>query len=341
MSTHIRAGSLENFRELLHKLGQDPHDVIQASGLSAAALADTETHISYESVLRAIEFPGSELGILDFGLQLAAEQTLDFLGPIFLAIQSAPNVHEALVMAADYIHFHTPGVTITVEPDDDRTLERARLIIPLADRIRSRQPIEHAVAHLAKVVSAVSQGSVFATAICFRHAALSEPARYRTLLGQVPQFEQSFDGIKLDLGSSRQTLPERNPLLLKTVQQYLDGVAPPRGVPIERQLSDLLFQLMRFRFVDTRTAASTLRLNPRTMQRRLKARGTSFEEVRDATRRKLAREYLQETRVPISQIAHILGYSDPAVLHRSCKRWFGLTPAALRKPSNPSDVLSQ
>ncbi|MEJ2603509.1 MAG: AraC family transcriptional regulator ligand-binding domain-containing protein [Gammaproteobacteria bacterium] len=334
METHIRAGSLENFAPLLQKLGHDPDEVLRASGLSISELADTEARVSYEHVLRAIEYPASELGILDFGLQLANEQTLEFLGPIFLAIQAAPNVHEALLITAEYIHFHTPGARIELEPDDDRKNERARLIIPIADRINSTQSIEHAVAHLAKVVSVVSQGTVLPESICFRHTALGELARYRTFLGQTPKFEQSFDGIRLDLSDSRQTVPQRNPLLLKTVQQYLDGVAPPRDLPIDQQLSEILPQLMRFRFVDASAAAAALRLNLRTMQRRLKARGTSFEVIRDATRKQLAREYLQETVVPLSQVAHMLGYSDHAVLHRSCKRWFDATPGELRKASS-------
>lgn len=336
VNTYIRAGSLENFQELIQRLGHDPALALSASELSVSDLSDPEHHISYERVLRAIEYPATELGILDFGLQLANEQTLNFLGPIFLAIQAAPNVHEALVMTADYIHFHTLGATIEVEPDDSRTLERARLIIPIADRIKSKQAIEHAVAHLSKVVTVVSQGTVKPKAICFRHSPISEPLRYRAFLGQVPQFEVGFDGIKLDVQASRQALPKRDPLLLRTIQRYLDGVVPPRHLSIDQQLKDVLLNLMPFRFVDMWGAAATLRINPRTMQRRLKSQGTSFEGVRDAARRELAREYLQETSVSISQIAHMLGYSDAAVLHRSCKRWFGRTPLAIRKDRNAS-----
>ncbi len=329
METPIRAGALDSYAALLTKLGHDPDLTLRQVGLSLAALADAESRVSYKNVLQALEYPASTLGISDFGLQLANEQTLEFLGPIFLAIQAAPNVHEALVIAAKYIHFHTPGVTIEVIPDD-REHESVQLVIPIADRIQARQAIEHAVAHLAKLVDIVSQGNVFPSAICFRHRPLSESARYRGSLGMTPRFEQPFDGIKLDLLASRRNLPKSSPLMLRTVEQYLNGTALPRDLPVDGQLSQLLAQLMRFRTVDIAAAAGALRLNPRTMQRKLKALGTSFEQVRDATRKELAREYLEDTTIPLARIAHSLGYSDLAVFHRSCKRWFDQTPATFR-----------
>lgn len=330
METPIRAGALDNYAGLLTKLGHDPNVTLCQVGLSLADLVNAEARLPYRSVLRAIEYPATTLGIPDFGLQLANEQTLEFLGPIFLAIQAAPNVHEALVIAAKYIHIHTPGVRIEITPDD-REHERVHLIIPIAHRIQARQAFEHAVAHLAKLVSIVSQGNVYPSEICFRHGPLSEPARYRSGLGMLPHFEQPFDGIKLQLRASRRNLPKSNAMMLRTVEQYLHGTAPPHDLPIDQQLLELLPQLMRFRTVDISAAAAALRLNPRTMQRKLKALGTSFEALRDATRKALAEEYLVETSIPLARIAHSLGYSDLAVFHRSCQRWFGQTPARFRE----------
>ncbi|ULQ47948.1 helix-turn-helix transcriptional regulator [Flagellatimonas centrodinii] len=110
-------------------------------------------------------------------------------------------------------------------------------------------------------------------------------------------------------------------------------------MPIDQQLLELLPQLMRFRTVDISAAAAALRLNPRTMQRKLKALGTSFEALRDATRKTLAQEYLVETSIPLARIAHSLGYSDLAVFHRSCTRWFDQTPAKFREQSRRSRPL--
>jgi AraC-like DNA-binding protein len=63
------------------------------------------------------------------------------------------------------------------------------------------------------------------------------------------------------------------------------------------------------------------------MQRRLEAEGTSFAAVVDALRRELACAYL-DRRVPIPEIAALLGYADGTAFHHAFRRWTGSTPLA-------------
>jgi len=37
----------------------------------------------------------------------------------------------------------------------------------------------------------------------------------------------------------------------------------------------------------------------------------------------------------VAQLAQLLGYSEQAALTRSCRRWFGQTPTALRRQRAP------
>jgi AraC-like DNA-binding protein len=78
------------------------------------------------------------------------------------------------------------------------------------------------------------------------------------------------------------------------------------------------------------TLAGTARglgVSTRTMQRRLAAEGTSFAAVVDALRRELACTYL-DRRVPIPEIAALLGYADGTAFHHAFRRWTGSTPLA-------------
>jgi AraC-like DNA-binding protein len=77
-----------------------------------------------------------------------------------------------------------------------------------------------------------------------------------------------------------------------------------------------------------------LHIHPRTLQRRLTEEGTTFERVRDDVRKQMAEIYLANEIVPIAHVAHLLGYANQSVLSRSCLRWFGKTPLALRQQLN-------
>ena len=81
-------------------------------------------------------------------------------------------------------------------------------------------------------------------------------------------------------------------------------------------------------------AACTLGLHPRTLQRRLRQEGESFEAIKDSVRREVALRYLQQPDVSLVRVTEILGYSETSVLSRSCHRWFCASPRRLRNDLN-------
>jgi AraC-like DNA-binding protein len=84
--------------------------------------------------------------------------------------------------------------------------------------------------------------------------------------------------------------------------------------------------------------ATELGLHPRTLNRRLKAEGKSFEGIKDEVRRDAALRYLQQSDMPLTQIAERLGYAETSVLSRRCVRWFGASPRQLRSAATRSGL---
>jgi AraC-like DNA-binding protein len=81
--------------------------------------------------------------------------------------------------------------------------------------------------------------------------------------------------------------------------------------------------------------APRLHMNPRTLHRRLDDAGTSFRRVLMELRRELAARHLTEDQLAISEIAFLLGFSEPSAFHRAFKRWTGHAPLAFRELTRP------
>ena len=71
-------------------------------------------------------------------------------------------------------------------------------------------------------------------------------------------------------------------------------------------------------------------MHSRTLSRRLHASGTSFQELVDEGRFEIARQTLEDSVMPVRQIAAMLDYADASAFTRAFRRWSDTTPAQWR-----------
>lgn len=80
--------------------------------------------------------------------------------------------------------------------------------------------------------------------------------------------------------------------------------------------------------------AAELHMSARTLMRRLKQHGTSYQALLDEVRKEQAQWYLQHTARSVESIAEALGYHDTSNFSRSFRRWFGVPPSTFRQEGN-------
>lgn len=108
----------------------------------------------------------------------------------------------------------------------------------------------------------------------------------------------------------------------------LMGIDPPKT------MADAVQQVLRTQLalgdMSEESVASRLSIGRRTLQRALRAEGTSFREVKARFIESRARAVLVESELDISTIARSLGYDEPKSFRRAFRNWTGLTPNAYR-----------
>ncbi|GAB2518824.1 AraC family transcriptional regulator [Nocardia heshunensis] len=82
---------------------------------------------------------------------------------------------------------------------------------------------------------------------------------------------------------------------------------------------------------DLRGVAERLAISPRTLQRRLAERGTSWRAEVETVRQERARTLLHDTALTVESISNRLGYSDNRSFRRAFQRWHGRTPTEFRR----------
>jgi AraC-like DNA-binding protein len=82
--------------------------------------------------------------------------------------------------------------------------------------------------------------------------------------------------------------------------------------------------------VQAANVAKQLGMSVRSLRRHLAQEGTSFGDVLDGLRNRLAVRYLEDQPISLQQIAWLLGYSEVGAFNHAFKRWTGTSPSRAR-----------
>lgn len=97
---------------------------------------------------------------------------------------------------------------------------------------------------------------------------------------------------------------------------------------IENLFSNGLLESRQF---DQNLIAKYLNRSPRTLRTDLQAIQTSYEQILNQYRERLARKLLANTQETIDQIVYLTGFSEHSAFTRAFKRWTGETPSSYRQ----------
>jgi AraC-like DNA-binding protein len=125
--------------------------------------------------------------------------------------------------------------------------------------------------------------------------------------------EKPLPGINLELAKANDSV----------VEKYLTSLD---SQAVTSQVRELLVALLPSGHLSQFRIAERLNRSLSTLQRQLSQEGTSYQEIRDETRHQLATEYVRESKLSLSQIAYMLGFSDQSNFSRAFKRWTGVPP---------------
>lgn len=103
------------------------------------------------------------------------------------------------------------------------------------------------------------------------------------------------------------------------------------SVSVEKRVRAALHEAIPSGLASMEVIAKKLAVSKRTLQRRIEAEGTSFQEILREAREALARHYLEKTSLPASEISFLLGFEEPNSFYRAFRSWTGTTPDSLRQ----------
>ncbi|MCB0860563.1 MAG: AraC family transcriptional regulator [Solirubrobacterales bacterium] len=326
----IRGACLTNFRELMFELGADPDPVLRGAGIRPQDAGNHEVFLSYRSLILTLERAAEVTGRPDFGRRLALLQGIEILGPVGVAARTAPTTGDALQACSTYLSAYSPAIAVRLVPQDNG--DRVFLEFEIVDHSvpPAMQVIELSLGVALRVVRYLRGEGYRPAAVHLPHAPLARQSDYSAYYGCEPCFNSPAAGLMLresDLAKSVSQDAQAH----EAIARYLDTIVDSDVQGMSGPVRQLVRQLLPTGAVGLEQIAGQFALHPKTLQRRLNVEGTSFTFLVEQCRQELAEHYLRDTDLSLIQVARELGYTEQSVLTRSCQRWYGRSPSALRR----------
>jgi AraC-like DNA-binding protein len=320
-------GALSELPNLMREAGHDPWELLESFGVTQAMMAKPMTPVPISLHGQIMQAAADATGREDLGLLLGQRATLENAGPLRLLVFNSRTTREAVESLIRYQGLWYHGVAA------DMTTDRgyACLSVSVEGRFAGRDQVltgylAATVKHLEAIFPRNWRPSQ--VHISYRRPRMAEQyARFfrAPVLYDQPRHAVFFAESVLD-----QTRPGSEQMLDAFLRQYLGELEAREQPDFVSRVRHVIENLLATGECSIVRVADMFAIHRVTLHRYLRDQGTTFEQLLDESRRALAARMLEQTDLPVGEIATALGYGSPGSFVRAFKRWHGVTPGAGR-----------
>lgn len=330
----IRASVLRGLPALIDNLGGAGAQFLAGYDLDEELAARNDAYVSLRLTERLLEDAARRFRVPDFGLRMAAQQDLQMLGPLAIAMENSRTIGEALECANRFLFTLSPAFSLAVIPDP--LGNRGLLAIRYASTtgIASPQGLNYGLGITHRVVALLNGGGHYGLrSVQLPHPRLAPASVYRKYFGAEVLFNCPEAVLRVPRQLMDVAVSGGNDLLRDIAMDYLEGHFSHRDIPVSDLVSVILQGQLGPERPDLAKVARLLNLHPRSLQRLLGREGVGFKDLVDRARREQTLNLITSTGLSFSQIAVQIGLREQSSLTRAVHRWFDMSPSELRNSS--------
>ncbi|HYD96623.1 MAG TPA: AraC family transcriptional regulator [Noviherbaspirillum sp.] len=315
---------------LLRARGIDVERVLAGAGLSWAELVESGRPVAFAQmrivVLAALRLAATPT----LGMELGAAVPVSAHGPVGYAAVAAKDVRQAIEVIVRYGRLRSSALDFRLLEEGTHCRFQLRESVDLGD---VRIPATEAV--LIVIVQLLE--SLVGRPIAEAEYALPYPAPpWSALYPARLKGRLRFNAPCMEILLPHSLL--RTPSLTGDPQAFASACRDCEAALAEALEAGDIVQQVRTRLQGSiermpscEAMAAQLHMSSRTLIRKLRQQGSSYQALVDEVRKAQALWYLQHTTYPVETIAEKLGYLDTSNFSRSFRRWFGVSPRGFRQ----------
>jgi AraC-like DNA-binding protein len=318
----------------MRQSGFDLNPLLSKVGLTVEQIDNRNVRVKARSQIRLLELAADALQDNLLGYHLARDYDLREIGLLYYVLASSEILNEALHRVVRYSGIANEGVSLKFRATKEAAIGLNYVGI---ERQSDRQHIEFWMVSVIRLCRQLTNRRLVPTRIRVMHHRPNTPAELRSFLGCAIEFGASVDDIVFPGAVKLMPIsgadPHLNELLVKYCEEALEHRRPELNT-LRSSVENAMAPLLPHGKATAVETARRIGMSRRTLVRKLSSEGLTFSKISEEFKGNLAKHYLRNGDLPISQVAWLLGYREISAFTHAFRRWTGMTPSQLRAQGN-------
>lgn len=265
------------------------------------------------------------------GVRLAKRFGFSKLGVLGYLVQNSATLQDALQLGERYLAIMQQDATVSYAIKNN--ICQCRYKVKSFDIPSIRQDAEFTLTTMVMFNRKQLGEDWTPIETFFSHSAPKDKTTHQAIFGNRIHYDAGFNGFDIDAELLSTPINESDPQLLSILQHQADQLLSQieSRSDVINHVRLLIMSSVNRKSFGINEAAQELFMSRRTLLRRLKAAGTTYQKLRNEVLIEVAKEALIENTASITDIALQLGYSENSAFVRAFRRLTGITPLQYRK----------
>ena len=327
----VRVGPILAIPAVLTELGVRPQRAFAQAGVDPQLFQDPENRMKFDAVGRLFETCVALTGCRHFALLVGMRFDLKGFGPLGYLMRNSATVGEAIRSLLLHLHLHDRGAApVLLTPDRTSFILGYSIYRHSAPDATHAQIYDAAIAIAYRILAELCGPKWKALRVQFSHSRPSSIAPYLQLFRSNVSFDAEVSGIVFASSWFERAIEGADATLHGVLAKALRDAEANGPMTFTDQVQGVLHQLLLSGTASAEAVAQLFAISGRTLRRRLAEEGTSLQQLINQTRFELGQQLLQNTGLPVSEIAAALQYADPNAFSRAFRNWANLSPSEYR-----------
>lgn len=314
--------------------GQDIDELLLGTGISSLVLENPSLKVSIEQELALYMRIAQRNQNPYLAIEHGSKMGLNYFSVLGLLMLSSENFKEALWHLVKYYPLISWASSLVMEKSVGTSTGLVQLIMmpTPADEVTNAFEVQSTFVGLLQVFNQILMERVSFESVHLKGSGDEDLKQKLQTTFNCPVVLNAFDNrIVLNQQWLQRKLPAAEPeyseILQTLCQRNMENLNQERGIvgSVKRYIAGF-----KEGYPNIETVAAHLNHSSRTLRRRLKEAGTSYQLIVEDIRFDKARQLLMSSQFSIEAIAHMLHYSDSRSFRTAFKRWQGETPGQFR-----------